>query len=110
MVGILGGQAFLGRRQTYLEKPGPQRTLSCDEGGTPGGAGLLSVVVRENGAFIGDAVDVGGAVTHHAAVVSADVPVADIIGHDDEDVWLLRLLRHGWRTCGKGGRSQGENA
>jgi hypothetical protein len=34
--------------------------------------------------FIGDAGDVGRAVTHHATIVGADVPVDDVIGHDDQ--------------------------
>ena len=79
--------------QTYLEQPGPQRTLSGDECRATGGAGLLPVIVGEDGTFVGDAVDVGRAVTHHAAIVGADVPVADVIAHDDEDIGLLLLLR-----------------
>ena len=49
---------------------------------------LLAVIVGEQRALVGDAVDVGRAVAHHAAVVGADVPVADVVAHDDEDVRL----------------------
>jgi len=54
---------------------------------------LLAVIVGEDGAIIGDAINVGRVVAHHAAVVGTDVPVADVVGHDDEDVGFLRLLR-----------------
>ena len=64
----------------------------------PGGAGLLAVVVGEDRAFAGDAVDVGRAVAHHAAIVGADVPVADVVAHDDQDVGLCRR-RLGQRRC-----------
>src|ERR1044072_2540206 len=48
---------------------------------------------------MGDAVNIGRAIAHLAAVVGADVPVADIVAHDDKDVRLcLRLCRHG---CGQ---------
>ena len=68
-----------------------KRALAGDEGGAAGGAGLLGVEVGEDRAFVGDAVDVGRAVAHHAAVVGADVPVADVVAQDDEDVRLLGL-------------------
>ena len=101
MVGSFAGQPFLRRRQADFQQPGAQRTLSGDERGAAGGAGLLSVIVGEDRAFVGDAVDVGRAVAHHAAIVGADVPVADVIAHDDEDVRLLLLLRRrGCDHCG----------
>ena len=92
---ILRRQPFLGSRQANLQQPGPQRTLPGDEGGAAGGAGLLPIIVGEDRAFIGDAIDVGRAVAHHAAIVGADVPVADVIAHDDEDVGLLLLRGSG---------------
>ena len=88
---VLVGQALLRRRQADLEQAGADRALSGDEGGAAGGAGLLGVIVGEDRAFLGDAVDVGRAVAHHAAIVGADVPVADVVAHDDEDVRLLGL-------------------
>jgi hypothetical protein len=54
---------------------------------------LLSVIVGKDRAFIGDAVDIGRAVAHHAAVVGADVPIADVVGHDHENVRRLLWLR-----------------
>ena len=41
----------------------------------------------------------GCLVAHHAAVVVADVPSADVIAPDDEDVgFLVRRLRRGGRA------------
>ena len=87
---ILGRQALGRARQADLEQAGADRRLSGDEGGAAGGAALLAVVVGEDRAFVGDAVDVGRAVAHHAAVVGADVPVADVVAQDDQDVGLRR--------------------
>src|SRR5262249_56709574 len=42
------------------------RALAGDERGAAGGAGLLAVIVGEDRALGGDAVDVGRAVAHHA--------------------------------------------
>ena len=75
----------------------------------PARAGLLAVVVGKDRAFIGDAVDVGCAVSHHAAVVGADVPVADVIRHDDEDVRLLRLCLSGRDCQGYGAKRKEES-
>ena len=88
---ILIRQPFLGSRQSNLQKAGAHRALAGDERGAAGGAGLLTVIVGEDRAFVGDAIDVGRAVAHHAAIVGADVPIADVIGHDDEDIRLLLL-------------------
>ena len=83
---VLLGQSFLGARQADLEQAGAEATLPGDERGASGGAGLLGVEVGEDRAFFGDAVDVGRAVAHLAAVVGAGVPVADVVAEDDEDV------------------------
>jgi hypothetical protein len=85
------GLPFLRARKPDLEKPGAETALAGDERRAPGGAGLLGVVVGKDRALFGDAVDVGRAVAHHTAVVRADVPVADIVAKDDEDVRLLAL-------------------
>jgi len=50
---------------------------------------LLRIEVGEVRTFLGDTIYVGRAVSHHAVAVGADVPVANVITHDDEDVWLL---------------------
>jgi len=79
-----------------FEQPGAHRALAGDKRGPAGSARLLAVIVGEDRPFIGDTVDVGRPVAHLAAVIGADVPIADIVCHNDEDVGLL-LLGH----CGK---------
>ena len=49
-----------------LGEAGANRVLPGDEAGAAGGAALLRVIVGEQAAFVGDAVDVGRAVSHHA--------------------------------------------
>jgi hypothetical protein len=53
---------------------------------------LLGVIIGEKRTFLGDSVDVGRPIAHHAAVVSADVPVTDVVAHDDKDIRLIRSL------------------
>jgi hypothetical protein len=94
---VLVLQALLGCGHPDFQQAGAERRLSQDKGGTPGGAGLLGVVVGEKRALSGDAVDVGRGPAHHAAMVGTDIPDADIVGHDHDDVGLLgrRLRRRG---------------
>jgi hypothetical protein len=49
------------------------------------------VMIDEQQAFLGDSVDVRRAASHHAAVIGADVPDADIVAHDEEDVGRLPI-------------------
>jgi hypothetical protein len=77
--------------QADLEHSGAKADLPVTKAAAAAGAALLAVPVGEQGAFLGDAVDVRGAVAHHALVVGADVPVADVIAPDDEDVGLAGL-------------------
>ena len=81
-------QADIGARHADLGQAGADRVLAGDERGAAGGAALLAVVVGEGRAFVADAVDVGRAVAHLAAVVVADVPPADVVAPKDEDVRL----------------------
>jgi hypothetical protein len=46
---------------------------------TPSRAALLAVPIGEDCAFVSNAVDVGGRVTHHSVAVGTDVPIADVI-------------------------------
>ena len=89
-------QAFLCARQANLEQAGPKARLAGDEGPAAGGATLLAVPVGEHRAFFGDAVNIGGLVAHHAVVVGAGIPVADVVSPDDEDIgfspWACRRL------------------
>jgi hypothetical protein len=94
---ILRLQAHRRTRDADLGEAGAEDALPSEEGCTARGAGLLAVRVGEPHPFIGDAVDVGRAIAHHPAAVATQVPDADIVTPDDEDVRLvdlLRLLRH----------------
>ena len=100
----------LGRAgQADLGQPGADRRLAGDEGGAAGGAALLAVPVGEERALLGDAVDVGRAVAHHAVVVGADVELADVVAPDDQDVRLrgAGLLRRRRPGKGKAQRREG---
>ena len=66
-----------------------ERFLAEDEGGTPGGAALLAISVREDRALPGDTVDVGRAVTHHPHRVGTDLGYADIVAKDNENIGPL---------------------
>src|SRR5262249_45311580 len=110
---VLLGQSFLGAGQPDLEQARAEAALPRDEGGASRRAGLLGIEVGEHRAFLGDAVDVGRPIAHHASVVGADVPVADVVAEDDEDVRFsgcLRLRRlypgHGWQGSSGGSETR----
>ena len=56
--------------------------LPDDERGAARSAARLAVVIGEEHAFLGDAVDVRRA-AHHAVRIGADVPHADVVAEDD---------------------------
>src|SRR5262249_49367872 len=85
-VGLL--PALLGAGQADLRHPGADGNAAVDEGGAAGGAALLPVIVGEGDALLCDAVDVGRHVTHHAAAVVADVPGADVVAPNYENIRL----------------------
>jgi hypothetical protein len=70
---------------------GADRVLTGDEGRSAGRAALLAVPIGESRAFLRDPVDVWGLVAHHTLAVVADVPIADIVSPNDEDVWFVEL-------------------
>ena len=76
-------------RQSHLGEARADRRLPGDESRPARRAALLGVGVGEDGALAGEPVDVGRPITHHPAVVGADVPVADVIAEHDEDVGSL---------------------
>ena len=78
----------LGAGQPDLGQPGAEHALPGDEGGAAGGATLLTVVVGEQHALMGDPVDVGRLVAHHPLRVGADIGQADVVTPDDDDVRL----------------------
>ena len=70
---------------------GPDRQLACDERRAASGTTRLGIVVREKNAFLRDSVDVGRA-AHHAVSIGTDVPHADVIAHNDDNVGFFRLV------------------
>src|SRR6266481_2350679 len=90
---ILRAQTEVGPRQPDLGEARTDRILASDERRSTRGAALLSVVVGEGDAFVAHAVDVGRSVAHLSAAVVADIPPADVIALEDENV-RLALLSH----------------
>ena len=85
----LGRQADGGAGLADGGHAGADRQLAGDEIRAAGRAARLGVVVGEQHALSGDLVEVRRPARHHAAVVGADVPDADVVTHDDDDVGLL---------------------
>ena len=86
----LGRQA--GRRAGLADRghAGADRQFAGDEVRATRRATRLGIVVREQHAFLGDLVEVRRSARHHAAVIGADVPHADVVAHDDDDVGWFR--------------------
>ena len=79
-------EADLGAGHADLGEARADRILAGDEAGAARGAALLRVIVGEAHPTLRHPVDVRCPVTHHAAAVVADVPDADVIAPQDEDV------------------------
>src|SRR5262245_60474607 len=91
-VGLL--PAFLRTGQSDFRHAGADRHVATDERRAPSGAALLAIVVGERKAFPRQPIDIRRLIAHHAAVVVADVPGADVVAPDDEDVgFIVRRLR-----------------
>ena len=84
-----GRQADLGTRLADRGHAGANRQFAGDEVRATRRAAGLGVVVGEQHAFLGHLVEVRRPTGHQAAVVGADVPHADVVAHDEEDVRLL---------------------
>jgi hypothetical protein len=91
-------EAYRRARMADGVQTGSDRQLAGDEGRARGGAARLRVVVGEEDAFAADAVDVRRG-HHHAVAVDAHIRVADVVGHDHQDVGTRRGLRE--RRSGK---------
>ena len=76
---------------------GADRQLPGDEVRATRRATRLGIVVREQHAFLGDLVEVRRPARHHAAMIGADIPHADVVAHDDDDVGFLG---GGWAVAG----------
>ena len=81
--------------------------LTQNKGRSSSGTTLLSIPVRKQSALVGDPVDVGRIITHHALVVSIDVPVADIVTPDHQDVGFILSLS--WSGCPRQKNQKNEN-
>ena len=88
--------ADLGARLADCRHAGADGQLAGDEVRATRRATCLGIVVGEKHAALGKFIEVRCSARHHASAVSADVPNADVIAHDEDDVWLfvLRLRQH----------------
>lgn len=86
--------------KTDFGKAGANGRLARDEGGASRGAGLLPIPVGEESSLLGDAVDVGCFVAHHAHVVGADVELTDVVTPDDQNVGLFGFFSRGREVSG----------
>ncbi len=68
-----------------------ERSASCR-------AALLGVVIGEERPLIRYAVNIWRSTAHHAAMVGTDIPNADVIRHDDENVRFF-LVSIGSKRC-----------
>jgi hypothetical protein len=86
-----GLQSLTCRGNSDLGKASAIGALSGDERRAAGGTGLLTVGIGEHHAFLGDTVDIGRPVAHHAVRVATQVRLADIIAPNHEDIRLAGL-------------------
>ena len=63
--------------------------LAADEARTTGGTALLRIVVGECHAFLCNAIDIRRLIAHHAATEMADIPHADVVTPQNQDVRFL---------------------
>jgi len=95
----------MGAWEADLEQAGAEAALSSNERGASGRARLLGIEVGEDRAFPGYPVDVGRTVPHHATIVGAYIPVADVIPEDDKDIGAATGCL---RLCCLSGRSRSQ--
>ncbi len=112
--GSLSWHADSGSGLADRRQPGADRKFSGDEVGAACRATRFGVVVGEDRALGRKLVDVGRATGHQTAVVGTDVPHADVIAHDQDNVRLILSVgssgrqrgQHGNRECGQPCASQ----
>src|SRR5438034_6966236 len=66
---------------------------SGEEGRAPSRTAGLGVVVHEHATFLRDPVNVRCFPDHQAAVIATRLHPADIIAHDEDDVWFVAVCR-----------------
>ena len=92
--------ADLGARLADRGHAGADGQFAGDEVRPARRAACLGVIVGEQHALLGKLVEMRRPAGHHAAMVGADVPHADVVAHDEDDVGLLAA----GSGCGRGGR------
>ena len=70
---------------------GTLRQFAGDEVGPPCGTTRLGVIIGKDGTLGGQLVDVGSGTVHQSATVSADVPHANVIAHNHNNVRFFVL-------------------
>jgi hypothetical protein len=90
-------------RQLRRDHACAERRHAGEEGIAPGRAALLGVIRGEHRTLTPDAVDVGCLSQPQSTLVEPDLHPADVIAHDEKDIWLLGRLA--CRRCG--GDTQG---
>src|SRR5207249_1004454 len=83
----------LGARLADCGHPRADGQFAHDEVRATSRATRLGVIVGEQHPFLGDLVEVRCPASHHPTVVGADIPDADIIAHDEDDVWFVAVCR-----------------
>ena len=109
---VAGLQTFLGTRQAHLQQAGAEAALAGDKTRASGRAALLAIPVGEEGSGLGDGINVWRLVAHHALVVGTDVPIADVVTPEDQDIGLFGRCGVGLRDDGSKSRQDddcGEN-
>src|SRR5690606_2730150 len=94
--GILRLDPHRGTGHADLAQPAAQHALTQGKRGATRRAALLAIGVGEAHALGSDTVDVGRAIPHHTAAIAGQIPHADVIAEDDQDVGLVIVswLRH----------------
>jgi hypothetical protein len=87
----LSGQADFRSCLAYRGHAGADRQFAGDEVRTARRATRLGVIVGKQHALLGEFVEVRRPAGHQAAVVGPDVPHADVVAHDDDDLRFLRV-------------------
>ena len=109
--GFLAQEVLITRRDDNRQRRADGNAPG-NERGAAGGATRLAVPTGEMRAFLGDAIDVWGRMAEVCASARdiTEVIPADVVGHEDDDVWFL--LRQCRRRCeqrdGKGTDKCGE--
>src|SRR5271169_6344638 len=87
--GVFGLKSYRSAGHSDFGQASTERVLAGNEGCTTSSAALLSVPVSKRHSLVGDTVDVGGVVAHCAEAEAADVPYADVVAPEDQNIRLL---------------------